>query len=78
MLQSKLNSLNAWKNCFNKVNSKTRQRLNSLLFKQGTTERNLYMEVFEIQIYNTIKLVFSHLLAPDGGDLSTEVYVRTF
>lgn len=36
------------------------------------------MEVFEIQIYNTIKLVFSHLLAPDGGDLSTEVYVRTF
>jgi len=34
MLLSKRNSLNAGKNRFNKVNSKTRQRLNCSPFKQ--------------------------------------------
>lgn len=71
MLLSKLNSLNVWKNCFNKVNSKTRQRLSTLCFLSNTSK------VFQIQIYVTIKLVFSHLLTPDGGDLSIEVNTRT-
>lgn len=60
------------------VNSKTRQRLSTPCFINNPGEVNLYREVFTMQIYNAVNLVFSYLLAPDGGDLSTEVYVRIF
>lgn len=80
MLLSKLSSMNAWKNRFNKVHSKPRQRLSTPCFLSNTSKVNLYAEVFKIQIYSTVKSmsVFSHLRAPYGGDLSIEVYVVRF
>lgn len=54
MLLSKLSSLNAWKNRPSRENRKTRRRL-STCFLSNTGEVNLYMEIFKIQMYNTIK-----------------------
>lgn len=80
MLLSKLSSVNAWENCFNKVHSKPRQRLSTPCFLSNTSEVNLYVEVFKIQIYSTVKSasVFSHFCTPCGGDLPIEVCVIIF